>query len=75
MMCRDVVEHTTDASEGALRGLKRLSYRFHLLICPYCRCHTRQMATTVAALRALPRPTAPEEGLETALKAFKNKNV
>jgi hypothetical protein len=73
MMCRDVVEATTDASEDALEGWKRISYRLHLSICPACRAHHTQMETTVAALRALPREEPSNEGLEKAMSAFKKK--
>lgn len=75
MMCRSIVDQTTDASEGALTGMRRLHYRFHLLICPFCRCHTHQLKTTVAALHALPRPEIREQGLEAALKTFKEKKL
>jgi NMD protein affecting ribosome stability and mRNA decay len=73
MMCRDVVDATTDASEGALSGWRRISYRFHVMICPACRAHLTQVETAVAAVRAMPRPDPSEEARARALHAFKKK--
>lgn len=73
MMCRDVVELTTEESEGALRGWKRLSYRFHMVICPYCRAHHEQVETTVATLKALPKEAPSDDAREQALAAFRDR--
>jgi len=74
MMCRDVVDATTDDLEGALKGWKRVSYRFHLTICPYCRAHHKQMKSTIATLGALPREEPTSESRERALEAFRKRN-
>jgi hypothetical protein len=74
MMCRDVVDLTTDHAEGALSPWKRLSFRLHLAICPYCRVHTKQVETTIATLQALPKETPSDEARERALAAFRNRN-
>ena len=77
MMCKEVVELTTEASEGTLQGSKRLGYRFHLMICPFCRAHHEQMEKTVATLHALAPENATEEatGLDAALDAFRKKKL
>lgn len=73
MMCREVVEATTDASEGALSGWRKVSYRFHLTICPYCRAHKKQVDTTLGTLKVLPSPKADEDARARALEAFRRK--
>jgi hypothetical protein len=73
MMCRDVVAATTDAEEGALKGWRRLSYRFHLGICPFCRAHAAQVETTVSTLRALPKDAPSDDSRERAIAAFRNR--
>jgi hypothetical protein len=56
MSCLQTVEAMTDASEGALTGWKKVRYRVHITICPFCRAHRRQVEATIAPA---PRPSAP----------------
>jgi anti-sigma factor RsiW len=73
MMCRSFTESTTDASEGALPWGKRLRYRIHLATCPFCQKHHAQVETTVATLRALPKPDPSEESVRVAAERFRNR--
>ncbi len=73
MMCRDVVDLTTEESEGALKGWKRLSYRFHLAICPACQAHHQQLETTRETLKALPKEAPSDDAREQALAAFRDR--
>jgi anti-sigma factor ChrR (cupin superfamily) len=73
MMCKQATESMTEASEGALRGWRRLAYRFHLRVCPYCRAHAHQLEQTVGSMKALPRPEPSDEARERALAAFRSK--
>jgi anti-sigma factor RsiW len=74
MMCRDVVEAMTDATEGALSGWKKASYHLHLTTCPFCRRHRRQVETTIHTLKGLPAPAVDEGARERALAAFRRKH-
>jgi hypothetical protein len=73
MMCRGVVEAMTDADEGKLSGWRRVSYGFHLAICPFCRSHRAQVDKTVATLAALPKQPPEQAALQRAAEAFKNR--
>ena len=71
--CRDATEHMTDESEGALSGWVRVKYRFHLTLCPYCRAFRRQLDTTVSLTRQIPRDEVPENVMNAALAAFRER--
>ncbi len=73
MMCRDAIDLTTEEREGALTGWKRVSYRFHLAICPFCRAHEKQEEATIATLSALPKEPVSDDSREKALAAFRNR--
>jgi len=73
MMCRDIVDLTTEHSEGALKGWKRLVFRFHMRMCPYCQLHGKQVETTIATLSAIPKDPPSDTSREQALSAFRNR--
>lgn len=73
MKCRDVVDASTDARENALTGWRRVGYRAHLLICPFCRAHQAQVDTTISTLRSLPKEGPSDAAREQALAAFRNR--
>lgn len=53
--CKEVaVALSTDEFEGAGWG-RRLAVRFHLLMCPKCRCYAAQLRAVGAAVRELLR--------------------
>ena len=62
------------ADPEELTGLKKLVYEFHMSVCPSCKADHRQIETTTATLRALPKEEPSAESREKALAAFrKNK--
>ncbi len=75
MMCKQVTETMTDESEGALSGLRRFLFRFHMRTCPYCRAHHKQYDATIATLNALPTEPPAPESRDRALAAFRKRNV
>ena len=63
--CRDATRLLTDASEGALVGAERVSFAFHLTICPHCRRYREQLTRTVEVLQAMTTPAADGRGTPT----------
>jgi anti-sigma factor RsiW len=74
MSCLQTVEAMTDASEGALTGWKKVRYRVHITICPFCRAHRRQVEATIDTLKGLPSPIVDESARTEALGAFRRKH-
>jgi hypothetical protein len=74
MSCLQTVEAMTDASEGALMGWRKVRYRVHITICPYCRAHRRQVETTIDTVKGLPPPTVDESARSEAIGAFLRKH-
>jgi predicted anti-sigma-YlaC factor YlaD len=78
MMCKEATETMTDASEGALSGWRKASYRFHLAICPFCRAHRRQVEKAIETVKAhthtVTKPQTHPEARERALEAFRRKH-
>lgn len=66
--CREMSELVTDYLEGALALRTRLAARWHLFLCPACRCYYEQMRRTVRLLagRGLP---PPDPAVEAAMLA------
>ena len=71
MMCRDIVDAMTDAQEGKLGGLRKVLYGFHMKVCPFCQAHEKQLETTVATMKALPKEAPASSAREKALAAFR----
>lgn len=51
----------TEAREGALGGVLRGLYAFHMRVCPKCKAYAKGLDQTNAALRQLPEERAPDE--------------
>ena len=71
--CREVAELLTEHAEGSLRGVKKLQMRFHLAICPGCKCFRDQLDATTDTLKALPEPEAPKELVQTLLEELRKR--
>ena len=69
--CRDAMELMTEADEGALRGWKRVKYRFHMSICPHCRACRRQLDEAVSLAKEIPAEPAPPAVTDRALEALR----
>jgi hypothetical protein len=59
--CRSATSLHTEASEGSLKGLRRILYGFHMRVCAQCRAYKQGLAQNDAALKGLPAERAPEE--------------
>jgi hypothetical protein len=68
LTCRETTELMTDEREGAIPDAKRFGYRFHMLICPYCRACRRQLDAVVALAQGTRRESCPAE-LESSVSA------
>ncbi len=68
IVCKDVVELTSELLEGALEPLARARIEQHLLVCPPCTIHLRQLRTTIALAGELAEP-APAAALPPGLLA------
>lgn len=72
LTCKRFVERVTDAHEGRLSTIDRISYRAHLAYCCNCARYVAQMEQTVAALRhAGEDDDAPPEAVANILAALK----
>jgi hypothetical protein len=75
--CREVREHLTDYSEGALPLRERVALRLHLLLCGACADFFRGlkalpgMAKTLLAHQPEPPPPAAFKALEGALRQIR----
>lgn len=61
IVCRYATTLHTEAREGALHGVRRALYDFHVRICPACKAYRQGLAQTDEALHALPPEPAPED--------------
>lgn len=58
LTCQEVVELVTELLEGAMEPQDRARIEQHLLVCPPCTLHVRQVGDMKALARELP-PIAP----------------
>ncbi len=54
LVCRDVTEMTTEYLDDSLPWRKRMSMKFHLSICSFCRRHMTQVRATIGLLKRMP---------------------
>jgi len=59
--CKQVCENATELKNEETTFLRRLTLRFHLLMCKHCRRFVRQLDATMSATRELDEPEAPSE--------------
>ena len=71
--CRDAVELMTEADEGTLRGWKRVFYRFHTFICPYCSACRHQLDEARTLAREIPPDPVPPGIEDRALAALRDR--
>ena len=69
--CQQFVELVTDYFEGALEPHTLSQVEEHLVMCDWCVTYVEQMQTTIASLKALREPNAPDppDSLLAALRA------
>jgi len=64
LTCKEVVELVTELFEDAMPPQDRARVEQHLLVCPPCTAHVRQVQTTIGLARELPSPTPPPQILD-----------
>jgi len=69
--CQQFVEMVTDYFEGALEPHTLSQVEEHLVMCDWCVTYVEQMQATIASLRELSEPSAPEptDSVLAALRA------
>ena len=69
--CQQFVELVTDYFEGALEPHTLSQVEEHLVMCDWCVTYVEQMQATIASLRELSEPSAPEptDSVLAALRA------
>lgn len=74
IVCKDVVELTSDLLEGALDPVARARIEQHLLVCAPCTIHLHQLRTTIAIAGELaePAPAAISPALLAAFRASRD---
>ena len=75
LTCRDVADFLMEYLDGSLPFLRRVSFRFHILLCPACRRYLAQYRETVrlgqdAFCDEDPDAPAPEEVPDRLVKAI-----
>lgn len=71
LKCQEVTELVTRYLERQMPWRERVSFRYHLALCPHCRRYVRQMRATIMALGRLPEQPPPPEVREALVKHFR----
>ena len=71
LSCKETTELSTEAREGALEGLDRWRYRFHMTVCPACKAYARGLDIMLRVLRESPPSVAPDDVRSAALGALR----
>ena len=70
LKCRDVAHQTSDYIDNTMSGWARLRFRFHLLICFYCRRFVNHVRITRDFVRRRPQPEADPSEIERVMKVI-----
>ena len=75
--CQQFVELVTDYFEGALEPHTLSQVEEHLVMCDWCVTYVEQMQATIASLRELGEPSAPEptDSVLAALRAKRGRSM
>ena len=71
LVCKDVVELTTELLGGGLEPIERAHVEQHLLVCPPCTIHLRQVRATIALAGEVGEASAPAAVSPALLAAFR----
>lgn len=55
LKCRDIESMASDYLDKKLSLRQRLAFKMHLFLCHNCRNYIRQLRTTVASIRLMPK--------------------
>jgi len=70
LTCQELVELVTDYFDGALGPADRARFEAHIVACPGCDIHLRQMRTTIALVGAA-GATVERREVTSLLEAFR----
>lgn len=73
LTCKEVVELVTELLGDALRPEDRARLEQHLLVCPPCTLHVRQVGATIALTGALREPAVPPASVIELFRSRKAK--
>ncbi len=71
LKCRDVAHQTSDYIDNTMSGWARLRFRFHLLICFYCRRFVNHVRITRDFMRRKPLSEADPNDIAQVMQAIK----
>jgi anti-sigma factor RsiW len=71
LACKDVVELTTELLGDGLEPIERAHVEQHLLVCPPCTIHLRQVRATIALAGEVGEASAPAAVSPALLAAFR----
>lgn len=71
LTCKDISQIVTDYLEGAMSAAERVSFEYHLSLCPDCVHYVEQMRATVATLGRMPAEAIPPEIEQKLLERFR----
>lgn len=72
LKCRDVAHQTSDYIDNTMSGWPRLRFRFHLLICFYCRRFVNHVRVTRDFVRKKPMRETDSAEVARVMKAIEN---
>ena len=64
LKCRDIADHSSDYLDSNLSLNRRLSIRFHLVMCGHCRRYLRYLHAVTEALSKIDQHVAHETQIE-----------
>jgi hypothetical protein len=71
LVCKDVVELTTELLGGGLEPIERAHVEQHLLVCPPCTIHLQQLRATIVLTGELGDSSTPPAVAPALLAAFR----
>lgn len=70
--CKQIAEQVSENIDKPLTGTRWLKFKWHLLLCAYCRRYNKQLEISAKTVKALNGSVQPSEELrETVTKSYK----
>ena len=73
LTCKEVVELVTELLDDAMPAEDRARLEQHLLVCPPCTLHIRQVKSTIDLAAALHAAAVPSPSVVELFRAWKRK--
>jgi anti-sigma factor RsiW len=74
LTCKQLVELVTEYFEGTLSPAERSRFEEHVMSCPPCWAHLKQMRATIDLLGSIPEETVSPEAEQALVEAFRGWN-